>query len=71
MGKARIGVVVGISVNKSAVKRNFWKRQGKAALVPLLQTGNDFILTFFPKITTLSRNQFGKEIKKAIKAIEA
>jgi ribonuclease P protein component len=63
----RIAVVVGKSVDKRAVRRNFWKRQAKMQLLKLPPTGTDFILTIYPKTNTLTKEQFAAEIKKILK----
>jgi len=68
-GRARVGVVVSVAVNKSAVRRNFWKRQAKSAFLPHLSTPYDFILIFSPKVDTLTSRAFRKEFSKVIAAI--
>jgi ribonuclease P protein component len=62
----RIGVVVGKSVDKRAARRNFWERQGKTELLRAPSFNKDFILTVFPKVKTLTKRQFGEEIKKLL-----
>jgi ribonuclease P protein component len=56
----RIGVIVPRSIHKNAVKRNFWKRQAKAALMRLAPAGRDLFLVLSPKINTLTAKQFRK-----------
>lgn len=63
----RVAVVVGKSVDKRAVRRNFWKRQAKAQLLKMPPSGTDFILTIYPKTNTLTKEQFTAEIKKLLK----
>lgn len=64
--RARVGVVVGKSVHKAAVKRNFWKRQALAALSPLVVSGNDILMIASPNIVRLTRRQFREEVARAI-----
>jgi ribonuclease P protein component len=64
-GRARIGVVVGVSVHKTAVKRNFWKRQARAALAPFAAAGNDILMIVSAGANRLTRKQFREEVEKA------
>jgi ribonuclease P protein component len=63
----RIAVVIGKSVDKRAVRRNFWKRQAKVQLLKLSPSGIDLILTIYPKANALTKEQFAAEIKKLLK----
>lgn len=63
--RARIGVVVGISVHKTAVKRNFWKRQARAALAPFAAAGSDILMIVSPGANRLTKKQFKEEVAKA------
>jgi ribonuclease P protein component len=67
--EGRIGVVVGKSVNKSAARRNFWERQAKARLLLTAPKGKDIILTFSPKINTLTKAQFAKELRGSLQRL--
>lgn len=67
IGVNRIGVVVSVSVDKRAVRRNFWERQAKAQLLKAPNVGKDIIFIAFPKINILTRAQFAEEIKKILK----
>jgi ribonuclease P protein component len=58
----RIGVVVGVHVMKRAVDRNFWKRQVRATLRSLEQSGDD-ILVIFSKRPPRSKKQ---EVKQTL-----
>jgi ribonuclease P protein component len=64
--KARIGVVVGKSVHKTAVKRNFWKRQVLAVLSPRVESGNDILIIVAPGVDRLTKKQFQEELIKAL-----
>jgi len=63
--KRRVGVVVGKTVNKSAVKRNFWRRQAKTILTNLIAPGNDVLVIFFPKINELTKKEFREALMEA------
>ena len=63
---ARIGVVVGVSVNKTAVKRNFWKRQARAEIVLRATGGNDILMMVSPNARRLTKKQFREEVAKAL-----
>ncbi len=56
--KIRVGVVANAFVHKSAAKRNFWKRQAKAALLAADGTGTDFLVILTPRINTITKKQF-------------
>jgi ribonuclease P protein component len=62
---ARIGVVVGVSVHKTAVKRNFWKRQALHGLAPQAAAGSDILIIVLPGVSRLTKKQFQEELKKA------
>src|SRR5581483_11721539 len=66
---ARIGVVIGVGVEKNAAKRNFWKRQGKSLLKKQLPRGIDFLLIFSKKTKELKKDFFNKELSKALSRI--
>lgn len=66
LAKNRIAVVVGKSVDKRAVRRNFLKRQAKVQLLKLSPAGVDFIMTIYPKANALAKTQFIEEIKKIL-----
>lgn len=63
--KTRIGVVVNTAVHKTAVKRNFWKRQTKAALLALTGAPRDFLVILSPKVNTLTKENFKKALLNA------
>lgn len=57
----RIGVVVSTAVHKTAVKRNFWKRQARTALSELAKNFSepqDLLLVLFPSVTKLAGKDF-------------
>lgn len=62
----RIGIIIGVAAEKSAVRRNFWKRQAKAVLIKQPGAGKDFVLIFSKKIKEISKDKFKKELLKAI-----
>jgi ribonuclease P protein component len=65
----RIGIIVGKSVDKRAVRRNFLKRQAKAELLRAPNLGNDVVLVVFPSANVLTKVNFKKEIAKAIRGV--
>lgn len=65
VGKARIGVVAGVSVHKTAVKRNFWKRQALSGLAPQATAGSDILIIVLPGVNRLTKKQFQEELAKA------
>jgi ribonuclease P protein component len=62
----RIGVIVGKSVDKRAVRRNFWERQVKARLRKLPPAGKDLMVIVFPGIEELTREEFGKIFEQSL-----
>lgn len=68
-GTNRIGVVVGKSVDKRAVRRNFWERQAKVQLLKVPNLGKDIIMIIFPKTNKLTRQEFIEEMKKTLKKL--
>jgi ribonuclease P protein component len=63
--KARIGVVVGKAVHKSAVKRNFFKRQAKEVLGKSVAAGNDLLIIFSPAANKLTKKQLQEVLIKS------
>lgn len=53
----RVGVVVGKSVHKTAVARNFLKRQAKEIVSKAVRPGNDLLIIFSPAVNTLTKHQ--------------
>ncbi len=66
--RRRAGVVIGKAVNKSAVKRNFWRRQAKTVFAASAAPGNDFLMVAFSPINKLTKEQFHAALEKAIAA---
>lgn len=64
-GRVRVGIVVGRSVHKTAVKRNFWKRQALAMTAAHASAGNDILIVFSPNVNRLTKKQFNNEMTKA------
>lgn len=57
----RIGVIISVAVLKSAVRRNFWKRQAKVNFKSLPAAGNDLLVIFSKNIKNCTAKEF-KEI---------
>ena len=64
--KNRIGVVASVAVNKSAVKRNFWRRQTKATLMGAPAAGLDILVILSPRVEALSKKQFKKTLLDSV-----
>lgn len=62
----RIGTIIGVAAEKSAVRRNSWKRQAKAILAKRPAAGKDFVLIFSKKIKEIKKGEFKKELLKAL-----
>jgi len=62
----RVGVVVGVSVNKTAVKRNFWKRQARAEIALRATSGSDILMMVSPNVRRLTKKQFREEISRCL-----
>jgi len=62
----RIGVVVGVAVDKRAVRRNFWERQAKAFLLRVPPAGKDLLLIVSPGVKTLTKKEFNQELSAAL-----
>ncbi|HVN26543.1 MAG TPA: ribonuclease P protein component [Candidatus Paceibacterota bacterium] len=60
----RIGVVVPKGVHKTAVRRNFWKRQARTAVPQRIWRGYDLIIALRPAVNDLTRRQFRDMIAK-------
>jgi ribonuclease P protein component len=59
---ARIGVIVGGSVHKTAVKRNFLKRQVLATIMPHVTPGSDILIIVLPGANRLTKKQFKEDL---------
>jgi ribonuclease P protein component len=68
-GKLRLGMVVGKSVDKTAAKRNFWKRQVKAGLSPFAKRENDILIILSPNISRLTKKAFQEALAKTLAKI--
>jgi ribonuclease P protein component len=66
----RVGIVVGISVNKTAVKRNFWKRQARAEIAMRATGGNDILMVVSPNVRRLTKKQFREEVARTLAATQ-
>jgi ribonuclease P protein component len=69
-GYPRIGIVIGKAVYKEAVKRNFWKRQAKAAFSKLAKDSDDLLIIFTRNKLKLTKKQFQEDMKAAITKIQ-
>jgi ribonuclease P protein component len=63
----RVGVVVGRSVHKTAVKRNFWKRQAFTGIAAHATVGNDILMIVSPGADRLTKKQFKEALSKAMR----
>jgi len=63
-------VVVSMAVNKSAAKRNFWKRQARERLRAKKNEGNDFLLILSPRVGSLTKKQFNEQLLAAIEKVK-
>jgi ribonuclease P protein component len=62
----RIGIVIGVAAAKTAVRRNFWKRQAKAMIAHIPpQRTMDILIIFSKNIASLTKAQFKAEFIKA------
>lgn len=61
---ARVGIVVGASVEKTAVKRNFWKRQARTELGLRAPGGHDILMIVSPNVRRATKKQFREGIIK-------
>ena len=63
----KIGIIISAAVAKSAVRRNFWKRQAKANFKLLPDAGNDFLIIFSKKIKEYTVKEFKEVFLRAAK----
>ena len=62
----RLGVIISRASIKSAVRRNFWRRQTAAMIDFIPGKPKDVIVIFSGKIKNLTKASFQVEFKKAI-----
>ena len=62
----RIAVVIGASAEKSAVRRNFWKRHAKRIFLKFPPVGKDFILIFSKRARELKKEEFEDELVRTL-----
>jgi ribonuclease P protein component len=67
----RIGVIISTAAVKSAVRRNFWKRQAKSILSDRSRQGIDVLLVFFRQADALTKSEFRKELLGAYSQISS
>jgi ribonuclease P protein component len=65
MLRNRIGVVISVAAVKSAVRRNFWRRQVKSLLAKATPS-KDIIVILSPRVNTLTKEQFKKELLQSL-----
>jgi ribonuclease P protein component len=65
-GEMRVAVVAGKAVHKSAVRRNFLKRQARALFVAKKMPGMDVLVIVFPRAASLTRINLKKELSKIL-----
>ena len=63
--KIRIGVIIGKAVHKTAVERNFLKRQAKEVLGRSVVVGNDLLVIFSPAASKLTKKQLKEALVKS------
>ena len=68
-GGPRIGVIVGKSVHKTAVRRNFWKRQARSVLQSLVSGERDVILIMQPQANAMTKKKFREALAQVITKI--
>lgn len=66
-GGLRTGVVAGKNVHKTAVRRNFWKRQARAVLTAAIRGNRDAIIILGSRVNELARRQFRSAVEQAVK----
>ena len=66
----RAAVVAGKNVHKTAVRRNFWKRQSSEIMSAYLRDDRDTILILTARINELTKKQFQEELRKAVRGIK-
>jgi ribonuclease P protein component len=66
----RAGIVVGVSVDKGAAKRNFWKRQARAEIALRAAIGSDILMMVSPNVRRLTKKQFREEVAKTLAAAQ-
>lgn len=67
----RIGVIIGVAAVKTAVRRNFWKRQAKSMIAQIPPQKNmDILIIFSKNIASLTKAQFKEEFMKAYSSLK-
>ncbi|HUC01410.1 MAG TPA: ribonuclease P protein component [Candidatus Paceibacterota bacterium] len=67
---ARIGIVAGKAVHAAAVKRNFWKRQARAAAASLAMPGSDILIVLSGGVDRFTKKQFREAVSRAMEKIK-
>lgn len=62
----RAGIVAGVAVHKSAVKRNFWRRQARAEIALRAKGGYDILMVLSPAVNRITKKQFRAAVAKAL-----
>lgn len=61
----RLGIVIGVAAEKSAARRNFWKRHANAVFQKIPNAGSDLLLIFSKDIKNATLKDFKKEFLRA------
>jgi ribonuclease P protein component len=64
-GLRRLGVVAGKAVAKTAVERNFLKRQARAILQKEIRSGMDVLVIFSPGVSSLGKRRLRETLREA------
>jgi ribonuclease P protein component len=70
-GRNRLGVVVGVAAIKSAVKRNFFRRQAKGLFVDIPDQNLDILIIARPGCASLSRAALRTALREAIVSLSS
>ena len=70
-GAGRIGVVAGKAAGKTAIKRNFLKRQARAELRKAVAPGKDLLVIVSPAAGGLTKKNLHIELMRAIKKAQS
>ncbi|MDR3582018.1 MAG: ribonuclease P protein component [Candidatus Pacebacteria bacterium] len=63
--KNRFGAIIGKAVHKSAVERNFLRRQAREGISKTISSGNDILVIFAPAANKLTKRRLHEELAKA------
>lgn len=66
VGTARLGVVAGKAAAKTAVARNFLKRQARVSLATVLAPGTDILVVFTAASRTLTAHALRNALRETV-----